>query len=161
VTPSTKPAEKLSEAEFLRREAERSKKAAAQALNNARAVLVGKVDPRTITRKHPVIAILSAITGGFVAAVLAIPSREEQELRRMRRVHEAMNPTLPQAEGNGAAAPPRSTAKPTIWATVVHELIAMIKPILLATITAGIKSAHTAPPPPPPPAENADPAKPA
>lgn len=157
MTTSTKPAEKLSEAEFLRREAERSKKAAAQALNNARAALVGKVDPRRITRRHPLIAILSAVVGGFVAATLAIPSREEEELRRLQRLHEAMNPPPPPPNGNGAAGQPQQAAKPTIWATLVHEMITLIKPILLATITAGIKSAHAAPPPP----ENVNTEKPA
>jgi hypothetical protein len=133
---------KLSEQEFLKLEAELAKRAAAEALLNAKAALATKVDPRKIARKHPILSLIGAVVGGFVAAAVAVPLKEEQELRRLRRLHEAMHPPAPAVvHTNGHTAEPKPVEKPTLWVTIIHELIALIKPILLATITAGIKSA--------------------
>jgi hypothetical protein len=139
--PST--GSKLSEQEFLRLEAELARRAAAEALLNAKVALGATMDPRKLARKHPIVSLIGAIVGGFVAAAVTVPSKEEQELRRLRRLHEAMHPpappVAPHVNGNGAETKPAE--KPTLWATILHEVIALIKPILLATITAGIKSA--------------------
>jgi hypothetical protein len=141
---------KSSEADYLRLQAEQAKLSMTDALHEATAALVEKADPRTVTRKHPVVAIVTALLGGFVAALLAIPSKKEQELRRLERLQRAMYPgPAPQSTGNGAADGHPKALKPGIGATLLHEAIALIKPILLATITAGIKSATETPPPPP------------
>jgi len=146
---STKSAteSKVSESDFLRQEAENAKLRMGAALNQAKEAMVGKVDPHKLTRKHPILSILTAVIGGFVAALLAIPSREEQELRRLERLHRATHPAPPPSQtSNGKSENPAPAEKRSIGAVIVHEIIGMIKPILLATITAGIKSATTPPP---------------
>ncbi len=137
---------KLSEQEFLRLEAEKARRLATAALENAKAALGQKLDPAKITRKHPVISIASALIGGFVAAAVVVPSHEDQELRRLRRLHEATHPPVVPAPSNGKPADAKPAEKPTFWMTILHEVITMIKPILVATITAGIKSATVSPP---------------
>jgi hypothetical protein len=139
---------KMSEADFLRLQAEEAKRGVGTALNQAKAAIAGKVDPRQITRRHPIVAIMTAAIGGFAAALLAIPSKEEQELRRLERLHRATHPAPPPSQStNGKSENHPPAEKPSIGATLLHEAIAMIKPILLAAITAGIKSATAAPPP--------------
>jgi hypothetical protein len=88
---------------------------------------------------------------GFVATVVAIPSKKERELRHLERLRQAMNPEPPPSpsaahanvSGNGVHSEP----KPPIWAMILKETIAFLKPILLAQMTSKIK-AEAAPPPP-------------
>jgi hypothetical protein len=141
---------KLSEQEFLKLRAEMARRSVAEALVNAKAALAGKIDPTRLARKHPVISIAAAMVGGFVAAAVAVPSREEQELRRLRRLHDATHPPVPPTNGHDAGQKPPE--KPSLGETVLRELIALIKPIVLAAITAGIKSAGNPAPGPGSPA---------
>jgi hypothetical protein len=135
-------ARELSEAEFLKIEAEKSKAAAMAALQKAKAALGHSVDPRGATRRHPLIAIGTAAAVGFVATVVAIPSREERELRHLERLGRAMHPrpeTNPAADSksSGTGSPPSG---PTIWMTILREAISFLKPILLAQISSNIRA---------------------
>jgi hypothetical protein len=147
MSSSTKATDRanLSEAEFLRLQAEQARAAAGRAIKDARLALVGKLDPREFTRKHPWLAILSATAAGFTAAAVAVPSKEEQELRRIERLQRAMHPPAPapMPATNGKTEEPKAAPPHSIWSTILHELILLIKPILLAGITAGVKSATT------------------
>jgi hypothetical protein len=144
----------LSEDDFLRLQAEKAKAEITESLQRAKAALKNNADPRELTRRHPWLAIGSAAVVGFAAAVAAIPSKEEQELRRLERIRRAMNPepAPPKATGaetNGQDA--KAVAKPTFVQTLLHELIQILKPILMTAITASIKSGvHPAPANPPP-----------
>ena len=91
------PNPKISESEFLADQADRAKAAAMAALSSAKVALGNSVDPRPAMRNHPLFVLGSASLAGFVAALLAIPSKKEQELRRMERIHRARNPEPPPA----------------------------------------------------------------
>jgi hypothetical protein len=137
---------KLTESEFLQLQADQAKAQIHQALNDAKAALTGSVDPRELTRKHPWISIVSAAAAGFVAAAVVIPSKQELELRRLERVRRAMNPqpTAPPPAANGVD---HSHAEKPSWvAMLFKEIIQIVRPILLAAITANIKSGANQPP---------------
>jgi hypothetical protein len=138
-----------SEDDFLRLQAEKAKAEIADALHRAKAALKNNADPRELTRRHPWIAIASAVAVGFAAAAAAIPSKQELELRRLERIRQALNPKPPEpasAETNGSAK--KTDAKPSLAHTLIHELIQLLKPILMTAITASIKSGVNPPPPP-------------
>jgi ElaB/YqjD/DUF883 family membrane-anchored ribosome-binding protein len=128
----------LSESEFLRVEAEDARAAATRAIANAQAALVGAVDPRNVTKAHPFIAVGSAAAVGFFAALLTIPSKQEQALRRIEKLHRATHPTppAPPKDSNGAVKPPAQS----FWMILLKEAIAVLKPILIASITAGLNN---------------------
>jgi hypothetical protein len=87
-------------------------------------------------------AIGTAAVAGFAAIVVAVPSKQERELRRLERIREAMNPVPPNpVETNGSTAKP---AEKHSWgAVLLREMIQLIRPVLMTAITAGIKaSAH-------------------
>jgi hypothetical protein len=137
-----KTTSEVTESEFLRLEAEKAKLAISDSLKKARAALGNSVDPRVPMRKHPLIAIGTAAVAGFAATVLMIPSKKERELRRLERLHRAMNPESPKpgpadAKPSDNGSPPEET-KP-IWMVVLKEVIAFAKPILLAQITTHLK----------------------
>jgi hypothetical protein len=152
--PSNKS--KLSESEFLRLQAEQAKVNVQRALNDAKAALAKGIDPRPVARKHPWISIASAAVAGFVAAVVAIPSKEEMEVRRAERLRRAMNPDPPRppaAATNGKDQ--KAAEKISLGALLVKELIQLIRPVLMAAITASVKAGANPPvasnPPPPEP----------
>jgi hypothetical protein len=139
---------RLTESEFLRLQAENAKAAIAESLGDAKDVLTNNVDPREVTRRHPLLALGAAAVASFVAVVVAVPSKEERELRHIERLHRAMHPNPPASpakETNGAANKP--VEKRSIGATLLHELIQLIKPVLIAAITASIKAGANPPPP--------------
>ena len=163
-TSSPKP---IDESEFLAAQAEKAKIAAIAALqqakNDVKDAIQQNLDLRPTVRNHPMVAVGSATVAGFVAALLAVPSKEEQELRRLERIHRAMNPPPPSAassngdgKSNGQPAPPHS-----IWSSIIHEIVQLIRPILLTAITTGIKSATNPAPPVSPAATGQDPTNPA
>jgi hypothetical protein len=134
-----------SEAEYLRQQADDARAALVGSLHRAKMAAAGKVDPRKLTRSHPVIAVGSAVLAGFVAAMVTVPSKQQQELRRLAKIHNALHPE-PAAAGNGhgsAGGSPRgSAAKPStsLWTTIIHELAIILKPILMAAVTAQLES---------------------
>ncbi len=146
---------RLGESEFLRVEAEQAKAAVKRALEDAKTALTGAVDPRELTRSHPFVALGSAVVAGFVAAAVAIPSKEQQALRRIEKLQRAMHPSPPPSNGSGATGNGSTTETkppaPSFLAMIVKEIIAVLKPILIAAITANLN------PPPAPPVAPASP----
>ena len=107
---------------FLREQAEAARAALMQGVNDLKAALAGTVDPRQLPRRYPFITIGAVAVTGFVAALLTIPSREQQELKRLERIRRAMYPEAEPAkakaaDGHGEPA----KAKAPLWMTVVRE----------------------------------------
>jgi hypothetical protein len=125
--------------QFLDHEAERAKAAMLEALHRAKQSLGESVDPRQITKKHPFLTVTSAVVAGFAAAVVTIPSKEEQELRRLEKIRRAMNPepTPKPAETNGTSKESaKGPANGPWWLSIMHEVIQLARPLLTAAITA-------------------------
>ncbi len=141
ISPTMPESHELSEAEFLRLQAKLAREGATRAINETKLALAAKLDPRGVARKHPILTILSASVAGFAAASATIPSKKEQELRRLERLHRATHPEPVASIADGKAKPSKPPLSHSIWSTIIHELITLIKPILLASITASVKSA--------------------
>jgi hypothetical protein len=141
----------VTESDFLDQQARVAKAAISAALADAKAALAEGVDPATWARRYPVVAIGSALVAGFAAALVAIPSKQQQELARIEKIARALHPTpekpasppkQEKAEGAAAASSP-------IWMTIVKEALAFARPLLAA-----LASSHLGSPPPAP--ENGD-----
>ena len=52
------------------------------------------VDPRAWTAQHPWIAVATAAVGGFVAATQFVPSKDEQLLKKLEKIREAVMPEI-------------------------------------------------------------------
>ncbi len=134
---STKAPE-LSESEYLIRQAEEAKEAAAKAFANAKALLGNAIDPREAAKSHPFIAISSAALAGFVAAVVAIPSKRQQEQRRLDKLYEALHPKPVEPSKNPDGKP--VAAPVPIWMSLLKEAIAIARPLLVTAVTAGLNA---------------------
>src|SRR5687767_3043371 len=81
--PADAPAKSLSEAEFLQQQAANAKAAIGRALADFTGQLAHGVDPRLWAKEYPWYTVGAAAVGGFVAAALLIPSKQEQALRKL------------------------------------------------------------------------------
>jgi hypothetical protein len=145
-TSSVLPEAAVSEADFLQRQSEQAQAAIANALANARAALAEGVDPREWARRYPIIAIGSAAVAGFAAAVMTIPSKEQQEIHRLEKIKEALHPhpAPPKNESNGKSAEHQS-----VWMTLLHEAVQLIRPVLTSVLFANIGGPSSSAPPSP------------
>jgi len=138
-------AKKAVEADFLTRQADDAKAAIASALADAKAALAEGVDPREWTRRYPMVAIGSAVAAGFVAAVLTIPSKEQQELKKLEKIRRAMHPEVDAVKDKAKAAvadaaeeAKAQAGKHSFWSTILREAVHMIRPVLISAMTAGL-----------------------
>ncbi len=139
---SNASATESSEADFLEKQADEAKAAITRAMADARTALAEGIDPREWTRRYPVVALGSAVAAGFVAALLAIPSKEQQELKKMEKVRRALHPEveLPKKAAAEAKDAKVHESPHSFWSTLLREAISLIKPVLMSAVTAGITS---------------------
>ena len=135
---------------YLRGQAEAARKALLAGFDDLKATLAGTVDPRAIPRRFPIATLGAVAATGFVAALLAIPSKEQQELRKLERIRQALHPDpepakdVKQAATKAAAA----AAKPPLWVTLLREGVQAARPLLVAMVTSSLKAKQGGDPPP-------------
>ncbi len=108
------------------------------------------LDPALWAREHPWATIGAAAIGAFAAVAIAIPSRQESELRKRAAYERAVNGN---SHPGGAAS--GKTAGSSTFMTVVRELFNLLKPMLTTLITASVSSKLNPEPPHEPPHEPA------
>jgi hypothetical protein len=140
---------KLGESEFLSRESEQSKQAATVAIKQAAKDLGHAVDPRAWTAQHPWIALATAAVGGFVAATQVVPSKDEQLLKQLEKIREAVMPEITrktttererevaaeQLDGDGK---PKKKDSRGFLSVIGTELIKYMGPALSSALSAAI-----------------------
>ena len=140
---------------YLREQAEEARAALTQGFNDLKVALSRGVDPRQLPRKFPFITVGAVAVTGFVAAVLTIPSKEQQELRRLERIRRAMSPDPEPVKDRGSDADRAAekaaakAGKPPLWVTLVREGVTAARPLLVSLVTASIKAKQNPEPPPP------------
>jgi hypothetical protein len=136
---------------FLREQADEARAALARGLDDLKAAVAGTIDPRQLPRRYPIWTISGVAVAGFVAAVLTIPSREEQELKRLERIRRAMYPEPEPPKPPHAEAVAEKAAKASLWVTLLREAVQAARPMLVSLVTASLKAhqqerAEAAPP---------------
>lgn len=91
-------------------------------------------------------ALGAAAVGGFAAATILTPSKEEQALKKLERLEDALLPERREmreklkAEADAKTKGKEAPSKPGIGATIVRELLGVIKPAIMSAIAAGVSS---------------------
>ena len=133
---STKPLSTESESEFLARQAEEAKNAIGNVIDRLKDDLAKSADPRLWTKEYPWASVAAALVGGFVAASLTVPSKEQQALKRLERIERALHPER-EACSNGT--PEQPAAKDHgILGNILNTAIGTIQPIIMSAITGAI-----------------------
>ena len=152
----------FSEAEFLAKQQEAAKRAISNVVTQLTHDIGRGLDPRGWTKEHPWMMVAGATVAGFVGAVMAVPSKEEQALRRLARLEEALLPKT-KAEPKAAAAAgdakhvdeddggAKSYAKghTSFLGGLGRQVLEAVKPAILSALTAGITAKASQPEPAP------------
>ncbi len=137
---------RLTEAEFLDAQAEQAKAALRATLNEMKLDLSRGLNPLHWAQDHPWMALIGSSVGGFVAATTLIPSKEQQELARLRRIHEALHPApKPAAKDNHVKA--EEVKEGAIGALLLRQLIGLIRPLITSLLSAAMTPRPTPPEP--------------
>lgn len=117
------------------------------ALGDLKAEIARGADPREWVQAHPWLTLASAAVAGFTAAAAAIPSKEQQALRRLEAIQRALHASHPQPakDGNGNGAGDHASGH-GIGAVLIREAIGIVKPIALSILTARLTPREPAPP---------------
>src|SRR4051794_16509746 len=140
-----KPADKLSDADFLNRQAEEAMAAIKRTLAQMKGDLAEGANPVEWAREYPWLTLGASAVAGFVATSMLVPSKEEQALRKLARIERALNPERRRREpardedsnGNGKSDPPDAGGG-GLMGMLARELIKTLRPALVSLVTAGV-----------------------
>lgn len=139
-------AEQMSETDFLAEQANAAKEAVARTAQELIGKLGQNADPRELAKQHPWMSIAAAAVSGFAAAAIAVPSKEQQAMRRLSRLERTLNMHRDQEhdeEDRGARQ--YASGRSSFWGGMAQQVLEAVKPALLSALTAGI-AAKTAKP---------------
>ena len=149
----------FSEAEFLAKQQEAAKRAISNVITELTHNIGHGIDPRAWTKEHPWMMVAGATVAGFVGAMMAVPSKEEQALRRLARLEEALLPKAsekkePAADGKHASEEDggaKSYAKghTSFLGGLGRQVLEAVKPAIMSALTAGITAKASQPQPQP------------
>ena len=95
------------------------------------------LSPVRWTKEHPWMALIGSVVGGFAAAAALVPSAEQQELARLRRIHEALHPPQkPSVEEKHSKA--TEVREGAIGDLLLRQVIGLIRPVISSLLTAAV-----------------------
>ena len=138
-TSSNAPKTRLSESEFLTKQAADAKAAIGAVVNDLKRDLAQGVDPRAWMQVAPWTTLAAAAVGGFVAAAAVVPSKEQQTLRRLRKIEEALKPKRHvEDDVNGDGVRRVEAGQQSFLAGLAGQVLRSVQPVLMSALTAGI-----------------------
>ena len=150
----------MGEAEYLAHQAAMAREAITGAFAELKTDLGRGVDPRMWMKSHPWMTLASAAVAGFAAASAAVPSKQQQALRKLASIERAVHASHHDGEPNGNGAKP-AKHDGGFLGLLLHELISAVKPTLIAVLTSRMAPLAAPSPAMPADASQATPADPA
>jgi hypothetical protein len=152
--PSTAPTSKsapktpASESEFLTKQAADAKAAIARVSDDIKHDLAQGIDPRAWMQVAPWTTLAAGAVAGFIAAAAIVPSKEQQALRRLRRMEKVLHlDEDPPRNGHKPDEKAQAEAgKPSLLGAMMGSILAAVQPLLMSALTSAM-SGKTAPPP--------------
>ena len=131
---SNKPRATESESEFI----DRQQRQASEAISNTVARLKDDIsktaDPRLWTKEYPWASLAAAAIGGFVAATLTVPSKDEQALKRLAKIERALYPN-----GRDNGTPPEEARRDKgVLGSILSNAAKTLQPLIMSAITGAI-----------------------
>jgi hypothetical protein len=139
-TSASAPKTPLGEAEFLQKQAADAKAAIGAVFNDIKRDLTQGVDPRGWMQVAPWTTLAVAAVAGFAAAAVAVPSKEEQTLKRLKKIEEALNPKPRPVDAavNGDHVRKVESGHGSFLAGLAGQVLRSVQPVLMSALTAGI-----------------------
>jgi hypothetical protein len=131
---SNKPRATESESEFLVRQQREASEAISKTVARLKDDLGKSADPRLWTKEYPWATLAVAAVGGFMAASLAVPSKEQQALKRLARIEQAL---YPNGRDNGTT-PQEARKDKGILRGILSSAAKSLQPLIMSAITGAI-----------------------
>src|SRR5204863_3769293 len=105
------------------------------------------VDPRLWTKDHPWAMVAAAAAGGFAAACAAVPTRDQQAIKKLEKLEDAIfgderrerdREAKKDVDANRGKVPLHD--QPTFLSTLAREAFGLLKPMLTSAIAAGVST---------------------
>ena len=93
--------------------------------------------PAAWAKEYPWITVGAAAVAGFIATAAIVPSKEQQALKKLASIERALNPHPPKAEPASDHSDGKQES-PSIWATILREVLALARPILTGLVSANL-----------------------
>ena len=123
----------------MARQAADAKAAIGAVFNDLKRDLGKGVDPRGWMQVAPWTTLAAAAVGGFVAAAAIVPSKEQQTLKRLRKIEEALRPKRHVEDAvNGDGVRKVETGQGSFLAGLAGQVLRSVQPVLMSALTAGI-----------------------
>ena len=137
-SPVDKSIAGLSESEYLEKQATAAKEAIAATLSDIKGRLGETVDVKLWTRQHPWLMLASAAVAGFASASTLVPSKEQQALRKLASIEEALRE--PRHEEKRKDSENGKSKDHGIIGTIVREAIAALRPLLVTFLSSSLNN---------------------
>lgn len=124
----------------MRRQAADAKAAIGAATNDLKRDLAQGIDPRGWIQVAPWTTLAAAAVAGFAAAAVAVPSKEEQTLKRLKKIEEALSPKRQTADAavNGDHVSKVESGQGSFLSGLAAQVLRSVQPVLMSALTAGI-----------------------
>jgi hypothetical protein len=144
----------VSETEFLARQADAAKAAISTVTDEITRDVARTVDPRGWVQAAPWTTLAAAVLVGFAGTALVVPSKEEQTLRRLRKIEKALRTREARShrrDGTHATngegdfddaedSADRDRSHPSFLGTLAGHAFSLLKPMITTAITAALSS---------------------
>lgn len=131
-------------ADYLTQQASEASAAISAAFGALADDLKKGVDPQAWAKRYPWAAVGAAAVAGFFAASAAVPSKEQQALKKLERIERALRPSYPEGEPYPQAVAARegqAKAQDKSFASkIMSEIFSALKPALSSALAAGISA---------------------
>lgn len=139
----------LSESQYLEQQQASAKSAIANAFSEMKADLLKTADPKLWVKTHPWIMMASAAIAGFATAATAVPSKEQQALKKLESIERALYGRRnghADRERDGKDEPARKSAEGFVG-RLLHEALGALKPVIASLISSQMGQAAGQPDP--------------
>jgi hypothetical protein len=124
----------------LQRQAADAKAAIGAVVNDIKRDVSQGIDPRGWMQVAPWTTLGAAAVAGFLAGALTVPSKEEQTLKRLRKIEEALNPKRQTVDSavNGDQVRQVEAGRGSFLSGLAGQVLRAVQPVLMSALTAGI-----------------------
>lgn len=125
----------------MTKQAADAKEAVSRVISDLQRDLVQTIDPRAWMQVRPWTTLGATAVAAFVATSLAVPSKEDQALKRLKAIEKALTPhahvPLSDGETNGDGVK-KAQQSGGFLAGLAGQILRAVQPVLMSAITAGV-----------------------
>ena len=173
IRPTNSPADEakavgkagVGEGAYLARQQQLARQAMTRAVSEMFSLGKQGADPARAMGAHPWATLAASAAAGFTAAAVAVPSKEQQALRKLAKIERALNlhEPKPARNGHGAAADGAASdgfdvsgksgeqayksGRSSLMRAILGEMVGALKPAIISLLTAGVTGAVAKPSP--------------